>query len=400
MIVSPLPENNPAVEFKLREMNVRLKDSLKANTTYILEFNSVVKDFNEGNVLKKLKYVFTTGTYLDSLELDGHVLIAETGRPDSTLLVMLHTDAADSAIAKQKPTYITKPDNKGHFHFSNLPPKTFYLYAIKDDGGSKRYNGGSQLMAFADSAVIPSKQKRDIELTAFAVKPANNTNLLLGAADNTGKKKTDTDKRLRIQNDLALGQQDLLSPLTLSFEQPLKIYDSTGIGLYADSTFTKITNCTIVKDSSNKKIIITTPWEENRIYHLILNKDFATDSTDKKLIKTDTLNFKSKRKLDYGSVKLRLKKIDLKLNPVLQFTQQDKVVYSVVLQGAEYSNELFQPGEYQLRILIDKNKNGKWDSGDFFNGKKQPEKVIPIEKKITIKAAWTKEFDVEIPLIL
>ena len=400
LIVSPLPENNPNVEFKLREMNVKLKDSLKPNTTYILEFNSVVKDFNEGNVLKKLKYVFTTGSYLDSLEIDGHLLIAETGRADSTMIVLLHTDGSDSAISKSKPAYITKPDNKGHFHFSNLPARTFYLYALKDEGGSKRYNGGAQLMAFADSAVIPSSKKMDIELAAFTAKPSSAATTFFGPTDNTGKKKPDQDKRLKIQNDLAMGQQDLLNPLTLSFEQALKVYDSTGIGLYADSTYTKITNCKISTDSSLKKIIIQTPWEEDRTYHLILNKDFATDSADKKLLKTDTLNFKTKKKLDYGSLKLKLRKLDIKLNPVLQFTQQDRVIYSVALQGSEFNSELFQPGEYQLRIVIDKNKNGKWDSGDFYNGKKQPEKVIPIEKKITIKSAWTNEFDIDIPINL
>ena len=400
LIVSPLPANIPVIEFKLREMTVKLKDSLIPNTTYSIEFGNAIKDFTEGNILKNPRYVFSTGSYMDSLEIAGRLVMAETGKADSTLLVMLHITGNDSAVIKSKPAYITRLDNKGRFVFRNLPPKKFYLYALKDEGGSKRYNGGSQLFAFADSAVNASAKPDSIKLFAYAGKSTNNI-LPASPIENQGNKnKNSADKRLKYQTNLTNGQQDLLSSFTLSFEQGLKKLDSAGIALYTDSSYTPATNYKLSKDSSSKIVSIDAEWEPQRLYHLVLTKDFAIDSLDHQLSKNDTITFVAKKKTDYGAIKIKLRKLDLKLNPVLQFIQAEKVVKSVVLTGAEYAAELFQPGEYQLRILLDNNKNGIWDTGDFFHGRKQPERVIPLDKKISVKSGWSNDYELDIPLSL
>jgi hypothetical protein len=95
-----------------------------------------VKDLNEGNVLQNLVYTFSTGPYIDSLQLKGKVILAETGKIDTTLIVMLHTSANDSAVVKERPRYIAKLNGQGEFVFTNLPPKTFYIYTLKDNNGT------------------------------------------------------------------------------------------------------------------------------------------------------------------------------------------------------------------------------------------------------------------------
>lgn len=396
LIVSPVPVNPPVIEFKLREMTVKLKDSLLPNTTYSIEFGNAIKDFTEGNILKNPRFVFSTGAYMDSLEIAGRLVMAETSKPDSTMLVILHVTDNDSAVVKSKPVYITRLDNKGRFVFKNLPSKKFYLYALKDEGGSKRYNGGSQLFAFVDSAVTPLAKADSVKLFAYAGKSNTNTSPVSPAEN---KNKNTADKRLKYQTNLANGQQDLLTAFTFTFEQGLKKFDSSGITLYTDSSYTA-TNYKIKKDSTGKVVSLETAWEPQRLYHLVLSKDFAIDSLDHQLTKADTITFSARKKSDYGSLKIKLRKLDLNQNPVLQFIQGEKVVQSVVLTGTEFSAELFQPGEYQLRILLDKNKNGVWDTGDFFHGRKQPERVIPLDKKISVKSAWSNDYDIDIPLSL
>ena len=115
LLVSPLPKSNPFVESKLNTVSVRIKDSLESNTTYSLNFGNAIKDYNEGNVIKGFTYVFSTGPYIDSLELHGKVILAETGKTDSTLTVLLHSSADDSAVVNEKPRYITKLDGNGNF---------------------------------------------------------------------------------------------------------------------------------------------------------------------------------------------------------------------------------------------------------------------------------------------
>ena len=62
----------------------------------------------------------------------------------------------------------------------------------------------------------------------------------------------------------------------------------------------------------------------------------------------------------------------------------------------ELSQKLFVPGEYELRILYDRNKNGKWDPGEFFGKRLQPEIVRPVERKISVKPNFQNEFDISL----
>ena len=111
--VSPSPGINPKIDFKLNALSVKLVDSLESNTTYSINFGDAIKDFTEGNTLKGFTYTFSTGRYIDSLELKGKVILAETGKIDTTLIVLLHTSPADSAIIKERPRYVAKLDGTG-----------------------------------------------------------------------------------------------------------------------------------------------------------------------------------------------------------------------------------------------------------------------------------------------
>ena len=403
--VSPSPRINPSVDFKLNTVTVKLKDSLEANTTYSINFGDAIKDYTEGNPIKGFTYTFSTGKYIDSLELTGNVMLAETGKTDSTLIVMLHTSADDSVVVKDKPRYVAKLDSKGNFIFKNLPPKTFYLYALKDEGGTRRYFSDKQLFAFADKPVIVSGKTEPVTLYAYSVKPppqqtAAQSGINIGNRNKKGEGMA-ADNRLKYLTNLNNNQQDLLANFTITFEQPLRSFDSTKIRLYTDSVFTPVAGYTFQKDTNNKKIVLIhtpltgqTDWKENTTYHLILDKDFASDSSGKKLLKTDTLSFKTKKIADYGSLQLKFKNLDIAKNPVLLFVLSENIFKSVSLSNAEFSQPLFLPGDYELRILYDTNKNGVWDPGQFFGKHKQPELVKSIERKITVKPAWQNEIEI------
>jgi hypothetical protein len=396
LIVSPLARITPQVEYRLNTVTVRLRDTLEPNTTYSLNFGQAIRDINEANVLQGFTYTFSTGPYIDSLLLSGKVVLAETGKIDTTLIVMLHTEADDSLLIKQKPRYITKLDGQGNFIFRNLPPRPFYIYALKDEGGTRRYLSDKQLFAFANSSVTPSLSPDSIVLFAYA-RPDNKAPAATAQLGNAprGRQGTGaTDKRLRIQTNLMNGMQDLLSELFLSFDQPLKTFDSTKIRLYTDSAFNAAPPYRFIKDSTNRRIDLITSWKENTLYHIIMDKDFAEDSTGKKLLKTDTLHFTTKKLSEYASLQLRFRSIDMAQNPVLQLVSNDVIYKSYPLTGPEFSQPLFLPGEYEMRILFDLNKNGQWDPGEFFGKRRQPEIVRPVQRRITVKAGIHNDFEI------
>ena len=320
MLISPTPQNQPIIKSKLNTVNLTLKDTLEPNTTYKIDFGDVIKDVNEKNVLYNFSYIFTTGDVIDSLELAGKVLLAETGGVDTTLIVMLHKSGEDSAVIKERPRYISKLDGKGNFRFQYLPGGTFYLYALKDDSRSGRYSVG-QLFAFADSAIEIRSNTSPVTLYAFAEekKAQQGPTVSLSGAIRGPAGRGD-ERRLRFTTNLSGKIQDLLGNFTLSFEHPLRNLDTSKLQFSTDSTFNPIPVSWEI-DSLKKKLTPKITWKENTLYNLILDKDFAEDTSGRKLLKTDTLSFTTRKQDDYGSVKISFTNIDLSKNPVLQFSQ-------------------------------------------------------------------------------
>jgi hypothetical protein len=405
LLVSPVPKINPIVDSKLRTVTVTVKDTLQPNTTYSINFGNAIKDINEGNILKNFTYLFSTGSSLDSLQLSGKVIIAETGKTDSTLIAMLYKSSDDSAVIKEKPRYIARIDKDGNYNFKNLPADTFSLYALKDEGGQHRYLSSSQLFAFADERVIPVTTPKPINLYAYTEKEEDTakgktSKPATPAKPTPGKPaqgKPATSKKgppvLHVETNLANNELDLLSELELRFATPLKTFDSTKIVLASDKN-EPLANYKFKRDTTNKVVTISYNWTENTPYKLIVDKDFAADTAGNKISKNDTIEFRTKKQSEYGLVRLRLINLDFSKNPVLQFVSGDQVKYSFPMKGKEFNAKLFQPGEYDLRILYDANKNGVWDPGSFFKHHLQPEKVLPISRKLTVKANWDNIVDI------
>lgn len=396
LIVSPTPKINPIVDSKLKTITITIRDTLEPNTTYSFDFGKAIRDLNEGNILKDYRYIFSTGQALDSLQLAGRVLVAETGKPDSTLIVLLHKNLDDSAVVKDRPRYVTRLDSSGNFQFNNLAPGTFTIYALKDEGGSRRYLSKDQLFAFADSPVTSQSQKKDIVLYAFIEKDTSTRKTTKSATPAKKKPQGVTDKVLIIQTNVSSGELDLLSNLELNFSpDPLRYFDSTKV-LFTDEAFQPLPNYYFIRDTSNKKITLVYSWKENTRYNLILDTAFAEDTMGRKLLKNDTITFQTKRISEYGTVSLRFINLQLKDNPVLQFVQGDEVKYTHVFTNNQFYAKLFAPGEYDLRLVLDTNKNGVWDTGQFFGKHQQPEKVIRIQRKVRVKANWDNEVDIQL----
>lgn len=388
LIISPLQNRNPSITAGPRSITLKFRDTLLPNTTYNINFGNAVRDINENNVLKNLTYVFSTGSTLDSLTLNGTVTLAETGEYDSTMIVMLYRNAVDSTVQKKKPNYVAKVNSDGSFKFTNLPVDNFKIYALKDGDGGKTYNSPSEVFAFTE-AEVSAKDNSEINLFAYAEKeaPANQST----AAAATVKKVL--EKKLRVTNNI-LGGKDLLEPLELTFSNPLKMVDTNKIYI-VDTFFKKIPAVRYLQDSTASKLTIATKWQPEMPLILIIDKDATEDSAGTKLAKTDTIRFTTKRKEDYGKLVLRFNNIELTKNPVIQFTIGDRVRYAYPIVSTEFTNTMFPPGEYGVRILYDKDKNGKWTPGNY-QKKIQPELVTALPQTLSVRADWDNEREINL----
>ena len=385
VLISPLPKKQPSIDFKLRTVTVKLKDSLLPNTTYSINFGNAIVDNNEGNPLKDFVYVFSTGNQIDSLTLSGKVIIAETGKVDSTLMALLYRKTDDSAVQKRKPDYIAKLSGDGSFTFVNLRAGSFNIYALKDGDGGKTYNSKKEIFAFADAPVTISEKTEPVILYASALEKENNS---------LKTTKRVLSKKLQYTVAAGLQDQDLLSPFEISFNNPLKKFEPTKL-ILRDTNYKPIPATVWAIDSTRTKISLSIKWQEAAEYRLIMDTTALSDSANNHLTKADTIRFTSKQQSDYGNVVLRFSNLDLSKHPVLQFVQGDEIKNSYPLTSLEWSNKFINPGEYEIRILFDDNNNGKWDTGNY-SKKLQPEKAITLKDKLAIKANWDNERDIKL----
>ena len=388
VLVSPFPKTSPVIDFKLKTVSIKLIDTLIDNTTYAINFGNAIVDNNENNPFKEFTYVFSTGSTIDSLKLSGKVLMAETGKPDSTLQALLYRNANDSSVEKRKPDYIAKIDANGKFTFTNLSEGVYRIYALKDGDGGKTYNSKIESFAFADTDIIVAAIPDSVLLYAYEEEKEKKKIPSVAV-------KSAADKKLKFTPAPSKNmQQDLRSDFELRFNNTLKNFDTTKIVL-TDTSNNKIEGITISLDSTRKIVSIKNKWPVNTYYRLIIAKDAVSDSANTLLAKSDTFHFKSKSESDYGSLTLRFTKIDLAKHPVIQFLTASEIVRSVAVTSSNWSDKLFIPGEYELRILYDANNNGIWDPGNY-EKKLQPEKAVTLDKKLTIRADWDNERDIDL----
>ena len=403
LLVNPTMKTAPIVTLNPNNkgITIKIKDTLKPNTTYTLDFGKAVKDVNEGNVLRNFTYFFSTGSYLDSGELRGRVRLAKNNKVDSTLIVILHEHEDDSAVAKETPKYTARLDSSGKFHFSHIATGVYSIFALKDVG-DKKYHDKSELFAFYDHRVTVTDHAQPSDsllLYAYAEeapKPKAGTNA--NKANKKPTKKEEKEHRLHVSVTLTGGKQDLLTPLYISYDVPLRKWDSTQLQL-TDTLYHPLPYTFINKDTSHKKFGIDYHWHEDSTLLLIIGKTFATDTFGVTTLKSDTLRFRTKFESEYGSLTLRLHNFDLSRHPVLQFIQNDKIVDSIKVTHNPTSWDLYRPGDYELRVLYDTNQNGTWDPGSYFGVHKQPEIVVsPKVPKIKVRGnGWENEYDVTLP---
>lgn len=150
--ISPLLAEDLEIISRGRKVEIILKDSLQSNTTYIISFGNSLADLNEGNENKSFKYVFSTGSYLDSLHISGTLKDAYTNEPVKNYLVGLYDvrkmEERDSFLLKNRPDYYAFTDETGSFGMSYLREGAFFMAAFEDKAGTFKLPKSTAPMAF------------------------------------------------------------------------------------------------------------------------------------------------------------------------------------------------------------------------------------------------------------
>ena len=163
--VSPAMGRKPVFTMRGRGIYIQIKDdSLLPETTYAIEFGSSVADNNESNALHGLRYVFSTGSAIDSLICSGYTEDSYTADSLGKSFIWFYEadsvetpDTYDSTIFKYKPSKIARSQNNGIFIAQNLKPVPYRVYAIFDANDNQTYEPSIDKVGFVDGVYNPAE---------------------------------------------------------------------------------------------------------------------------------------------------------------------------------------------------------------------------------------------------
>ena len=175
-VISPPFQRNPIVSPQgtaNTKITIKLQEELQPNTTYNFNFGDAVRDNNEGNILKNFSYVFSTGDFIDSLEVTGKVKDPYNIKQSEKVLVGLYKideNYKDSLIIQKKPYYITRADQSGNFTLKYLAQGDYKVVAFADEVENTQYDFGKEKVAF-QSEKLSLNGNENVNLTLFNQKP-------------------------------------------------------------------------------------------------------------------------------------------------------------------------------------------------------------------------------------
>lgn len=168
LIISPPLENTPDIKVKNKTLTIDFdkEEILKPNTTYSISFGNALQDIHENNPIDNFKYIFSTGSFIDSVIVKGKIENAFDHKTDKGVLVMLYTDFSDSVIYKKKPDYFAKTKEDGTFQINNIRTGKYKLLVLKDANSNYKYDSESESVGFID-ALIDVAEKKNILIDVF-----------------------------------------------------------------------------------------------------------------------------------------------------------------------------------------------------------------------------------------
>lgn len=164
IIISPPIEPRPDIlpmGLARKDINIKISDTLQENTTYTINFGKSIVDNNEGNPNPYFKYVFSTGNYIDSLEVTGFIedaYLKETPPYVSVFLYEMDSTYSDSVVYNKIPRYVSYTrDSSVNFNLENLKAGKYQMVAMLDENSNYKFNPKKDKIGFLDHPItIPT----------------------------------------------------------------------------------------------------------------------------------------------------------------------------------------------------------------------------------------------------
>jgi len=453
LIISPPMDPEPDITplgTASKYIKIIINDTLDANTTYAFNFGQSIVDNNEENPYPYYRYVFSTGSYIDSLSVKGSIMDAEKREADKFVSVMLYemdSTFTDSIIYKKKPKYVTNTlDSVTSFSIDNIKAGKYLLVALKDENRNFTFQQRTDKIGFYEKPItVPSDTtynvklfKEQLDFDAERPKQSAGQKIQFGYSGDakdmkiemldtvpqdfetriTKDKTTDTlyywykpklelDSTLFVvrnktyidtlkhrfrdleKDTLVISQVQSKNP---SFEDDFMVSGNIPF-VNIDEKHISIMNKDSVNvdfttsyDSLSNNFSLKFPKNESENYKIQILPEAFTDFFGNV---NDTLDYSVRTKAydQYGNVRVRL--VNAIYPMIVQLTDDKGAVKyeKFATEDRLFDFRHINPGTYYLRVIFDTNGNKKWDSGNYLK-KIQPERISYFPESLDARAGW------------
>ena len=456
VVVSPPLDKSPEIKLKNKEVVFSFDDDevLKEDVTYTINFGEAIKDLTENNPAK-LKYVFSTGDFIDSLDVSGTVKDAITKEPVGDCLVMMYVNLSDTIVRTEKPYYFIKTNDNGQFEIGNVKEGAYKIFALHEDQGQRYiFDTDTEGIGFLDTPIVVNdtlgsgialevfKEQEELRLKdeklvsyghawfAFNREPYEleishedkGQNLRYDYRKDSVHIWYDTEEpfyvylandtlwsdtvEIKVESKAEYLEKTILSlrkshigtekinrkeGIQLQFTAPLAKINNEWVGVYADTTSTLIP-AKLERDTGLFGVKVIADWKQDTPYELVLLPGAVVDIYG---VENDTINldYATRSDEDYGEIKATISDLDSTLNYIVKIKNKSNLeIKRYIIAGqTEYAFDLsyIEPGDYMAEITLDRNKNGRWDTGSY-DARTYPEQIYT-QSLEALRANWTVE---------
>ena len=451
LVITPTLQHNPKFRLKGKTLTIQLdeKEVLRENTTYVFQFGESVRDITERNPAKNLKFIFSTGEKIDSLNISGSVFLAETMEPAKNTLVCLYFGESDSAFTQRKPDLFTRTTDNGSFALQYLKAGDYRIFALADNNQNLYYDLPDESFAFLNAPVrLDADTSGPIKLFLSAsplpAKIAHKTSgngevrLVFNRKVHSFEWQADsaTYRRTKFYGDSLIlwyqamdtirsilsydNSRDTLDFPPFKFDQsgsanfrtkistrlikpngrvnlecrlPVSVYNPESIRIVPPLSISVTVDSL---DPATLKLDLNTGKREK--FYLVLDSA-CIRLLDGAVNQPDSLEFTVLKREALSTLLLRLEGLKPGFSYLIQIREKKRLVHETYIAPSDsvwsgtFSN--LDPGKYQLYLVEDENRNKTWDPGSYPQ-RRQPEKISvwpmeelrpdwEIEQKITLE---------------
>lgn len=426
------------IQLAKKTLSISFEDSLQKNTTYTLYLNAAIKDVTEGND-SLMKFTFSTGKVMDSLSLCVRIFDAFSKEWNSKVTVGLYPNFED-----ETPRYFTQSQSNGIAYFEALRSGSYFVKAFTDKNQDLHFQA-SEIQGYNWDAITLGSEGSDTLLLPISLPiqedKVQNARLIppgvIGVhvpADVDGTKIQLNGQTRDLNQFIGIGEDSILvsigevkdldlelviaedtlllrnTPRQQAAKINIQLVEREGLQerfFFTCSDFVSwidTSKIKLINTADSSQVVFDVDYLANafEIRPKKYAKKYQLSITEGAILgKTKNVSNKFQKEIefkqdrDFGDLTIQL--TDSISSGIIHVLQKNQVIRALTFnQTNKISLPNLLPGEYTFKIILDHNKNGKWDPISP-ETKTLAEEVLLFKTPVKIRANWEVEtnFDIQ-----